>query len=246
MRFWATILACAALAAPAHAQQQAPTPPGQAAPARQVGQGSDGDWAFVDRYRQANAHLRTQPTHQRVVFMGDSITEGWARQPFIAANAKFVGRGISGQTAAQMLVRFPSDVIALKPAAVHIMAGTNDIAQNNGRETPEEIAGYIASMVEIAQANNIKVILASIPPAGAFAWRRGLNPAPQIQALNGWLKAYARKRKIVFVDYWAVLATPEGAMKPAFSPDGVHPNADGYETMRPLAQAAIKTVLTGN
>lgn len=245
MRLLMGLLACAVLAAPAQAQQQVPAPSTQAPPARRVGQGTDGDWAFVARYRQANAEARAQTIPDRVVFMGDSITEGWARQPFIATNAKFLGRGISGQTASQMLVRFHSDVIALKPAVVHIMAGTNDVAQNNGRETPEETAGYIASMVEIAQANRIKVVLASIPPAADFAWRRGLNPAPQIQALNVWLKAYARQRGVVFVDYGAVLATPEGGMKPAYSPDGVHPNAAGYEAMRPLAEAAVKKAITG-
>lgn len=244
MRFLAGLLACAALAAPAHAQQ-ASAPATQAPPARRVGQGGDGDWAFVARYRQANVEARTQIPADRVVFMGDSITEGWARQPFIAANAKFLGRGISGQTASQMLVRFRSDVIALKPAVVHIMAGTNDVAQNNGLETPEEITGYIASMVEIAQANRIKVVLASIPPAAEFAWRRGLNPAPQIQALNAWLKTYARHRGVVFVDYGSVLATLEGGMKPAYSSDGVHPNAAGYDAIRPLAEAAVKKALAG-
>lgn len=244
MRFLIGLLACAVLASPSYAQPQVPAPSVQPPPVRRVGQGTDGDWAFVDRYRQANVEARAQTIPDRVVFMGDSISEGWARQPFIAANAKFLGRGISGQTASQMLVRFRSDVIALKPAVVHIMAGTNDVAQNNGRETPEEITGYIASMVEIAQANHIKVIIASIPPAADFFWRRGLNPAPQIQALNAWLKTYARLRGAVFVDYGTVLATAEGGMKPAYSSDGVHPNAAGYEAMRPLAEAAVKTALS--
>jgi lysophospholipase L1-like esterase len=241
MRFLLMALALLALAAPAYGQQRPlilPTPA-----ARPVGQGANGDWAFLERYRQPNTELRARPVRDRVIFMGDSISEGWARQPYIGGNSTFVGRGISGQTASQMLVRFRSDVIALKPAVVHIMAGTNDIAQNNGPETHEEVVGYIISMIELAQANRIRVILAAIPPATDFAWRRGLNPAPQIQALNSRLKAYAAQHKLVYVDYGSVLATAEGAMKPEYSPDGVHPNAAGYEAMRPLAEAAIKQAL---
>lgn len=244
MRFLAGILSSGLLFTPAYAQQHGPTPAAQPTPAIRVSQAGNGDWALVGRYSQANVDARAEVVPNRVVFIGDSITEGWARQPFIATNVRFLGRGISGQTASQMLVRFRSDVIALKPAVVHIMAGTNDVAQNNGPETSEEITGYIASMVEIAQANHIKVILASIPPAADFAWRRGLNPVPQIRALNTWLKAYARQRKVVFVDYWPVLATPEGAMKSSLSPDGVHPNAAGYEAMTPLAEAAVRTALS--
>jgi lysophospholipase L1-like esterase len=175
--------------------------------------------------------------------MGDSITEGWAGQTLFKDNRDFVGRGISGQTSPQMLVRFRSDVIALKPAVVHIMAGTNDVAQNMGPETPDEIFGYITSMAELARAGKIKVVLASIPPAKDFPWRRGLNPAPQIRALNGRLKDYAARHGIVYVDYWDVLAAPDGAPKPEYAPDGVHPNAAGYEAMRPLADSAIKQAL---
>lgn len=175
--------------------------------------------------------------------MGDSITQGWAGQPYIKDNANFVSRGISGQTTPQMLVRFRSDVIALKPAVVHIMAGTNDIAQNTGPESPRELEGYIRSMVELALANKIKVVLASIPPAKDFPWHRGLIPAPQIHALNDWLKEYAARRGLVYVNYWSALATADGAMKPEYSADGVHPNVVGYDAMRPLAQAAIKNAL---
>lgn len=241
MRLLFAALALLALGAPAYSQQRLLASP--APVARLVGQGTNGDWAFLERYRQANAEVRVRPMRDRVVLMGDSITEGWARQPYIGGNSALVDRGISGQTASQMLVRFRSDVIALKPAVVHIMAGTNDIAQNNGPETHEEIVGYIISMIELAQANRIRVILAAIPPAADFAWRRGLSPAPQIQALNSRLKAYAAQHKLVYVDYGSVLATAEGAMKPEYSRDGVHPNAAGYEAMRPLAEAAIKQAL---
>ena len=182
---------------------------------------------------------------RRTVFIGDSITQAWSDQPFIKNNPAFVGRGISGQTAPQMLVRFQPDVIALKPAVVHIMVGTNDVAQNTGPETDLEIEGYVTSMVEVARANGIKVVLASIPPAADFPWRRGLNPTPRIKRLNDWAKKFAARNAVSYVDYWTVLATPEGAMKAQFSPDGVHPNAEGYTAMQPLAKAAIDRALSG-
>jgi lysophospholipase L1-like esterase len=229
------VIGALALAAPSFAQT-APAP----APAKPpVGQGENGDWAYLARYRDADLPLLAAPDPKRVVFMGDSITQAWAVQPFIKDNASFVGRGISGQTTPQMLVRFRSDVIALKPAVVHIMGGTNDVAQNTGPETAEEIEGYVTGMVEIAQANHIKVIIASIPPAADFPWHPGLAPGPKIQALNVWLKDYAAKKHLVYADYWPAIATPEGAMKPEYSKDGVHPNADGYAAMAPIAQAAI-------
>lgn len=196
------------------------------------------DWASLARYRDANQALaKTDP--RRVVFLGDSITEGWAGQPFIRDNPHFVGRGISSQTAPQMLVRFQSDVVALKPAAVHIMAGTNDIARNTGPETESEMLGYIVSIAQLAHANRIKVIIASVPPAADFPWRRGLDPAPTIRALNARLKTYAASHGFIYADYWRVLASTDGGMKPRYSDDGVHPNAEGYEAMRPVAQAAI-------
>ena len=228
-----------ALAAPSFAQTAPAAPPARPP----VGQGENGDWANIARYRDADQPLLATADPKRVVFMGDSITQGWASQPFIKGNASFVGRGISGQTTPQMLVRFRSDVVALKPAIVHIMGGTNDVAQNTGPETAEEIEGYVADMVEIAQANGIKVIIASIPPAADFPWRPGMAPGPKIQALNVWLKAYAARKHLVYADYWPAIATPEGAMKPEYSKDGVHPNAAGYAAMAPIAQAAIAKAL---
>lgn len=206
-----------------------------------AGQGRNGDWAYLARYRQADASLK--PDRSRVVFLGDSITEGWAKEPFIAANPHYVGRGISGQTALQMLVRFRADVIALRPRVVHIMAGTNDVAGNEGPETDQEIEGAIESMVELARVHHIEVVLASIPPAADFPWRRGLHPASRIRRLNGWIKTYARRAGVGYVDYWPVLATRTGAMKPGVSVDGVHPNPRGYGKMEPLAQAAIEAAL---
>jgi len=241
MRLTLSLWALAFVALPVYAQL--PTPSSTAPATPPVGQGMNGDWANVGRYRDANRPLMAEPALARVVFMGDSITEGWARESFIKDNPKYVGRGISGQTAPQMLVRFRSDVIALKPAIVHIMAGTNDVAQNTGPEAPAEIEGYITSMVELALANKIKVVLASIPPAKEFYWHPGLQPAAQIRALNDWLREYAASRRLAYIDYWSVLATPDGAMKPQYSADGVHPNAAGYEAMRPLAKAAIESAL---
>lgn len=208
-----------------------------------VGQGENGDWAWLARYRAANQQLAGKADPRRVVFMGDSITEGWADQPFIRGNRHFVCRGISGQTAPQMLVRFRSDVIALKPAAVHIMAGTNDIAENNGPETEDEMFGAIVSMAELARANGIKVVVGSVPPAADFSWHHGLNPAPKIIALNARLRAYAASHGFAYADYWRAMATADGAMKPEYSPDGVHPNAGGYAAMRPIAEAAIAQAL---
>jgi len=204
-----------------------------------VGQGENGDWANVARYHDANRALIARPDPRRLVFIGDSITEGWASQPFITGNRHFIGRGISGQTTPQMLVRFRSDVIALKPSAVHIMGGTNDIAQNTGPETIDEILGYITSMAELARASGIRVVIASVPPAADFPWHHGLQPAPKISALNARLQAYAARNGIAYADYWRVLATPEGGMKPQYSEDGVHLSAAGYDAIRPVAEAAI-------
>jgi len=205
------------------------------------GQGKAGDWAFFARYRKENASLK--PDSSRIVFMGDSITEGWAKEPLFSAHPHYLNRGIGGQTALQMLVRFQADVIALKPRLVHIMAGTNDVAENEGPESDEEIEGAIRSMVELALANHIKVVLASIPPAADFPWRPGLKPVRRLRRLNAWIESYARHAGVGYVDYWPALATKAGAMKPGLSIDGVHPNAEGYAAMEPLAQAAIESAL---
>lgn len=201
-----------------------------------------GDWANLARYSEANQSLKPIDS-RRVVFIGDSITEGWEGQAFINANSHFVDRGISGQTAPQMLVRFRSDAIALKPVVVHIMAGTNDIAGNTGPETDDEIFGYIVSMVQLAEANHIKVILASIPPAADFPWRRGLDPAPKIKSLNARLKAYAIGHRLVYADYWDTLRSGNDGMKAEYSDDGVHPNARGYDAMRKITNAAIRSAM---
>ena len=210
-------------------------------PLAPTGQGENGDWAFFSRYREANASLK--PMASRVVFMGDSITEVWAREPLFAEHPNFVGRGLGGQTTLQMLVRFRADVIDLQPAVVHIMGGTNDLAGNNGPESDEQIEGAIASMAELARAHHIEVVLASIPPAADFAWHPGLKPIPRLLRLNAWLKSYASQAGIGYVDYWPVLAADDGSMKASCSLDGVHPNSECYKAMQPLTLAAVAAAM---
>jgi len=197
------------------------------------------DFANLCRYKPDNSRV-AQGQRPRAVFMGDSITEGWgAGDPTLFAQG-VVGRGIGGQTSPQMLLRFYQDVIALHPTVVHIMAGTNDLAANTGPSSPEDYKNNIRAMVDLAQENSIKVILASILPADRFPWRTDLEPADQIRQLNAWLRQFAAERKIVFADYYAEMATPTGATKPALSNDGVHPNTDGYAAMRPIVDAAMQ------
>lgn len=199
------------------------------------------DWAQLCRYHRDNAAVRGQPVS--VVFMGDSITDGWIKGDPDFFKEGRIDRGIGGQTTPQMLVRFREDVIALKPKAVHIMAGTNDIAGNTGAATMAMVQGNIQGMAELARANGIKVILASIPPAAAFPWSPDKRPAPQIAEMNAWLKRYAAAEGFTYVDYHPALATAEGAMKPGFANDGVHPTPAGYAAMRPVALEAIRRTL---
>jgi acyl-CoA thioesterase I len=200
------------------------------------------DWAFLAKYREADSTLGAPAAGEaRVVFLGDSITEGWGkpnRGEFFPGKL-YVNRGISGQTTPQMLVRFRQDVIDLKPKVVVVLAGTNDIAENTGKMTLEEIEGNIASMSELARANEIRVVLCSVLPASEFSWHKGLEPAPKIKALNEWIKAYAAKNGFVYVDYYSHMVNGEGGLKAELSPDGVHPNKAGYEVMAPLAEAGI-------
>jgi acyl-CoA thioesterase-1 len=210
------------------------------------------DWAFLAKFREADALLPpASPSETRVVFMGDSITEGWGMKATATSPARgeffpgkpYINRGISGQTTPQMLVRFRQDVILLKPKVVVLLAGTNDIAENTGKETLEEIGNNIASMSEIARANRIRVVLCSVLPASEFNWHKGLEPAPKIKALNAWMKEYAAKNGFVYVDYYSPMVNSEGGLKAELSPDGVHPNKAGYEIMAPLAEAGIAEAL---
>jgi len=196
------------------------------------------DWAWQCRYRAANAQVDPANPPQ-VVFIGDSITENWITlDPGLFGTTR-LGRGISGQTSPQLLVRFWQDVVALHPRIVHIMVGTNDIAGNTGPTTPEAYKNAVRAMVSLAQANGIAVILGSIPPADRFDWARQHQPAPWIAQLNPWLRAYAAEHGAIYADYFTPLAGPNGELRHEFGPDGVHPNAAGYAVMRPVAEAAI-------
>jgi lysophospholipase L1-like esterase len=201
------------------------------------------DWGQQCRYRRENAAL-SPPSRSRVVFLGDSITEGWKSLDPDFFVPDILDRGISGQTTAQMLVRFRADVLDLRPQVVHIMAGTNDIAGNTGATSLAIIQGNMMSMVEQARCHGITVILASIPSAAQFAWRQDIQPAATIAAMNAWLRSYAEREHIVFVDYYSALSDGRGGLKSSLSDDGVHPNAAGYAVMRPLARAALEQVLS--
>jgi len=205
------------------------------------------DWAYLARYREDNARLGPpRAGERRVVFYGNSITEGWARYFDAMFPAKpYVDRGISGQTTPQMLVRFRQDVIALRPAVVVILAGTNDLAGNTGPATLEMIEDNLMSMTELAQANGIRVVLSSVLPVYDYPWRPGLEPAPKIAALNAWMKDYAARHDAVYLDYYAAMADERGGMRSEFSGDGVHPNEAGYRVMAPLAERAIAEALRG-
>ncbi|WKL57160.1 SGNH/GDSL hydrolase family protein [Asticcacaulis sp. ZE23SCel15] len=202
------------------------------------------DWSNLGRYRPANLVSSALPASQRrVVFMGNSLTDNWAAlgyQPEFFLPNGFVGRGIGGQTTAQMLVRFWPDVVALKPKVVHILAGTNDIAENDGLYDPAATTGNISAMCSIAKANEIKVVIGSVLPATEFPWRKGVgNPTDKILKLNSWLKDYAASQRFGYADYWPVLNNGQNGLKSDLALDGVHPNRAGYLAMAPVAMAAI-------
>lgn len=192
----------------------------------------DKDWAKFYRYEQANDTIKVRP---RAVFMGDSITDGWAKQsPDFFYSNNFVGRGISGQTTTQMLVRFRRDVLDLSPKYVVILAGTNDIARNNGLISLENILGNIQSMCELAKAHKIKPVLCSVLPADRYRWRKDLKPAGDIVKLNELIKAYAKSARIPYVDYHSVLKNENNGLPEKYAADGVHPNIDCYKIMEKI------------
>lgn len=206
------------------------------------------DWAQHERYA---AHNDTVMARNRMpeygynklaksrrveaVLMGNSITDNWAKfHPEFFAENNFVGRGISGQVTSQMLCRFQSDVIALRPKMVIIMAGTNDIAQNNGYISHEHILQNIQSMCELAKQNKIRPVLCSCLPAAAFKWRPEMKPAEDIKRLNEMIKAYAKANKIKYIDYHSALVDEHGGLPKKYAADGVHPNMDGYAIMEQI------------
>jgi lysophospholipase L1-like esterase len=203
------------------------------------------DWNQIGRYYAANRELKKQPADpKRVVFIGDSITDGWRLDEYFPGKP-YVNRGISGQTTPQMLVRFRQDVIALRPKAVVILAGTNDIAGNTGPSTLEMIEDNLAGMADLARVNGIRVILCSVLPVYDYPWRPGLQPAPKIVALNAWMKHYADSTGSVYVDYHSAMRDDRQGMRPELASDGVHPNEEGYKIMVPLVEAGIASALRG-
>ncbi len=203
------------------------------------------DWANLKRFEQENKALKILGKHEnRVVFMGNSITEGWSQHDStFFQNKPYINRGIGGQTTPQMLIRFKQDVIDLQPKVVVILAGTNDIAGNTGPSTLKMIVDNIGSMAEIAKANDIAVIISSVHPAFDYPWRKGLKPNEKIPALNKLLKEYASKQNIIYLDYFSAMVNDQNGLKEAYTYDGVHPNKKGYQVMAPLAEAAIKKAL---
>ena len=192
-----------------------------------------GDWANFGRYRQQNEEIAGQKIN--AVFMGNSITDNWARMdPGFFSDHGFVGRGISGQTTSEMLVRFRRDVLDLKPEAVAILAGINDIAQNNGEISLENTFGNIVSMCELAKAHKIKVILCSVLPCDRLSRRPSIQPAEKVRRLNAMLKEYAEENRILFVDYWTAMANGNGGLDKVISKDGCHPTIEGYRIMEDI------------
>ncbi len=203
------------------------------------------DWPYLNRYRDDNVKLGPPVAgEKRVVFMGNSITEGWKElRPDFFSGRPYICRGISGQTTPQMLVRFRPDVIALKPEVVIILAGINDIAGNTGPATLEMIEDNIASMSELARVHGIKVILSSVLPAYDFPWNPGVFPAEKIDSLNHWIKSCAVNNGFYYVDYYSAMVDERKGLKAEYTKDGVHPTAAGYKVMERLAEIEIVKAL---
>jgi lysophospholipase L1-like esterase len=212
------------------------------------------DWPDLARYREANGKVvAPAKDEQRVVFMGDSITDMWVQPRFggFFPGMPYIGRGIGGQTTPQMLLRFRADVLALQPKVVVILAGTNDLAGNTGPMTLEETEGNLASMVELARAHGIHVVLSSVMPVSNYGHDRDGNPVDirlkrppeKILELNAWIKKYVTEQGYVYLDYFSAMVDEQGLLKKELSEDGLHPNAAGYAVMAPLAERAIEDAL---
>ncbi len=203
------------------------------------------DWANFGRYAEANAALKTLDTRPDAVFMGNSITDGWAsRHEAFFADNNYVGRGISGQVTAQMLARFRPDVLDLRPRAVVILAGTNDIAHNEGFVSVENIAGNIISMAQLAQANGIRPVLCSILPAADYPWRKQVTDVPaKVKGVNAILRAWAEANGALYVDYFSVMADSRDGLPARLASDGIHPTDAGYVIMEGIIKPALDRLL---
>ncbi|GAA4034995.1 SGNH/GDSL hydrolase family protein [Hymenobacter glaciei] len=205
------------------------------------------DWPNLQKYAAANQRLPApQPGRPRVVIIGNSITEGWVKEDsafFRGKTYEYVGRGISGQATGQTVLRFRPDVIDLHPAVVVLLVGTNDVAENNGPYNPQTTLNNIMSMCELAKAHGIRVVLGAVAPSTDFWWRKGLNPAPKILALNQRLKAYAAQQHLVYYDLHTALKDDQNGLKKVYGEDGVHPNLTGYRVMEPLLNQAVAAAL---
>ena len=197
------------------------------------------------RFREDNVRLGPpRADERRLVFIGDSLTQGWVEQvPAFFSGRPYVGRGISGQVTRQMRARFQQDVLDLAPAVVVILAGTNDIAANDGPYSPAATHDNLAAMAAAAKAKGIRVVIGSVLPAIDFPWRPGLKPAKKIVALNKYLRKLAQREGYGWIDYYDPLVDAKGGLSAEYSPDGVHPNVAGYAVMAPLAEKAIADAL---
>jgi lysophospholipase L1-like esterase len=201
------------------------------------------DFGGLDHFKEADQQLPAPAANEdRVVFMGDSITQGWNLEQSFPGKP-YINRGIGGQTSPQMLVRFRQDVVHLKPKAVVILAGTNDLAGNTGPMTLQQTEDNLTSMAEIAHANGIRVVLCSVLPSFDFPWAPGLRPAMRIFELNQWIQDYATEKGYAYVDYYSAMKDDRGGLPAALSEDGVHPLPAGYAIMAPLVQAGIEKSL---
>lgn len=238
----ALLLALSLAPSPA-AAQDAHDAGGACVPSSSAPAPGPGDWPNLAKYRDADARLGAPAVgEKRVVFFGDSITEYWKLDDFFPGKG-YVDRGIAGQTTPQMRLRFCQDVLALKPSAVVILAGTNDIAGNTGPETDEEIEENLRFMAELARRDGISVVLASILPAARYPWKPDVRPVERILAVNAWIKDYAAKNGLVYLDYYSAMVDERHGLPPALAGDGVHPNKTGYAIMAPLAADALARVL---
>lgn len=195
------------------------------------------EFGGICKYEAANKAL-PQASKTRVVFFGDSITEMWGKN-IPGLDTDTMNRGYSGQTTAQMVIRFRHDVLNLNPRIVHLMAGTNDIAGNTGPTRMEWIQSNIRTMCVLAKGAGIRVVLGSVLPARSFSWRQGMQPGQNIRTLNAWLKEYARVNGHVFADYHSAMTEADGGLPQRLSADGVHPTPEGYAVMKPIAEAAV-------